>query len=128
MMSCTTSAAWSRAVLSLCCTEHDPSRGAVLSGRITTVAMSRSGQLGRRCTVGMHCSSLHVCKRLSNARSCLGNTARWGPWVAKPFFIPVAHSPLGPVGHVAAPELPSQQGRVSSRGTRGRTGAPLSAR
>jgi hypothetical protein len=60
MMSCTASAAWSRAVLSLCCTEHGPSRGAVLSGRIIIVAMYRSGQLGRRCTVGMHCSGLHV--------------------------------------------------------------------
>jgi hypothetical protein len=28
--------------------------------------------------------------------------------VAKSFFIPVAHSPPGAVGHVVAPELPSQ--------------------
>jgi hypothetical protein len=46
MMSCTALAAWSRPILSLCCTEHDPYRGAVLSGRITSVVMSRSGQLG----------------------------------------------------------------------------------
>jgi hypothetical protein len=46
MMSCTASAVWSRPVLSFYCTEHDPSRGAVLSGHITAVAMSRSGQLG----------------------------------------------------------------------------------
>jgi hypothetical protein len=45
-MSSMASAAWSRPVLSLCCTEHGPSRGAVLSGRITSVAMFRSGQLG----------------------------------------------------------------------------------
>jgi hypothetical protein len=45
-MSCTTSAAWSRPVLLLCYTEHGPSRGVVLSGHITTVAMSMSGQLG----------------------------------------------------------------------------------
>jgi hypothetical protein len=45
MMSCMTSAVWSRPVLSLCCTKPGSSRGAVLSGRITTVAMSRSGQL-----------------------------------------------------------------------------------
>jgi hypothetical protein len=46
MISCTTSAAWSRPVLSLYCTEHGPSRGAVLLGHISIVAMSRSGQLG----------------------------------------------------------------------------------
>jgi hypothetical protein len=51
MMSCMTSAAWSRPILSLCCTKPGSSRGAVLSGRITTVAMSMSGQLIRRCTV-----------------------------------------------------------------------------
>jgi hypothetical protein len=45
MMSSTTSVAWSRLVLSLCCTEHGPYRGTVLTGRITSVAMSRSGQL-----------------------------------------------------------------------------------
>jgi hypothetical protein len=60
MMSCTVSTAWSRPVLLLCCTEPGPSRGAVLSGRITTVAISRSGQMGRRYTVGKHCSGLHV--------------------------------------------------------------------
>jgi hypothetical protein len=60
MMSYTTSAAWSRPVLSLCCTKHGPSRGAVLSGHITVVAMSRSGQLDRRCTIELHCSGMHV--------------------------------------------------------------------
>jgi hypothetical protein len=63
-MSCTVSAVWSHLVLSFCCTEHDPSCGVVLLGHITTVAMSRSGQLGRRCTVEMHCSSLHVLQML----------------------------------------------------------------
>jgi hypothetical protein len=74
MMSCTASAAWSRPILSPCCPKHGPSHGAILSGHITTVAMPRSGQLGRRCTLGTHCSGLHVCRRLSNARACLGNT------------------------------------------------------
>jgi hypothetical protein len=46
MMSSTASAAWSGPVLSLYCTEHGLYRGAVLSGRITSIAMSRSGQLG----------------------------------------------------------------------------------
>jgi hypothetical protein len=50
------------------------------------------------------------------------------PRAAKPFFIPVVHSPPGAVGHVAAPELPSQEGKAPSRGTRGSTGAPLSGR
>jgi hypothetical protein len=75
MMSYTASTAWSRPVLSLCCTEPGPSHGVVLSGRITTVAMSRSGKLGRRYTVETHCSGLHVYKRLSNARACLGKHA-----------------------------------------------------
>jgi hypothetical protein len=43
MMSCPASAAWSHLVLSFCYTEPGPSRGAVLLGRITTVAMFRSG-------------------------------------------------------------------------------------
>jgi hypothetical protein len=64
MMSCTASAVWSRHVLSLCCTEHVPSRGAVLSGDITTVVMFRSGQLGRCCTIEPHCSGLHVLQAL----------------------------------------------------------------
>jgi hypothetical protein len=58
MMSCTTSAAWSRPVSSPCYTEHGQRRGVVLSDRITTVAMSRSGQLGLRCTVEPNCSGL----------------------------------------------------------------------
>jgi hypothetical protein len=69
MMSCTVSAVWSRPVLSLCCTGHDSYRGAVLSSRITSVAMFRSDQLGRRCIVEMHYSGLHVCRRFDNARA-----------------------------------------------------------
>jgi hypothetical protein len=74
MMSCTVSAVWSHPILSLCYTEHNPSHGAVLSGRITFVAMSKSDQLDRHCTVEMHCSDLHVCRRFSNARACIRNT------------------------------------------------------
>jgi hypothetical protein len=44
---------------------------------------------------------------------------------AKLFFIYVVHSPSEAVGHVAAPELPSQKGRTVSRATRGSTGAHL---
>jgi hypothetical protein len=45
MMSCPVYVVSSHLVLSLCCTEYGPSYGAVLSGHITTVAMSSSGQL-----------------------------------------------------------------------------------
>jgi hypothetical protein len=44
---------------------------------------------------------------------------------AKPFFIPIVHSPLEAVGHVTAPEFSSQEGRARSRGTRGNIGAHL---
>ncbi len=60
MMSCTASAAWSHPVPSLCCTEHGQHRGAVLSGRITTIAMSMSGQLGLHCTVELNCSGTFI--------------------------------------------------------------------
>jgi hypothetical protein len=50
------------------------------------------------------------------------------PRIAKSFFISVVHSPPGAVRHVAAPELPSQEGRAPSRGTRGSTGAPILGR
>jgi hypothetical protein len=60
MMSYTVSIAWSRPILSLYYTEHGQRCDAILSGRITTVAMSRSGQLGLRCTVEPNCSGLHV--------------------------------------------------------------------
>jgi hypothetical protein len=63
-MSCTASAAWSHHVLSLCCTEHDSYRGVVLSGRITYVAISRSGQLRRHCTIETYCIGLHVLQAL----------------------------------------------------------------
>jgi hypothetical protein len=48
------------------------------------------------------------------------------PRTAKHFFVYVVHSPSEVVGHVAAPELPFQEGRVPSRGTRGSTGAHFS--
>jgi hypothetical protein len=64
MMSYTALAAWSHPILSLCCTDHDPYCDVVLSGHITSVANSRSGQLGRCCTIKPHCSSLHVLQAL----------------------------------------------------------------
>jgi hypothetical protein len=50
------------------------------------------------------------------------------PRAAKPFFYSYGPWPVGVVGHVAAPELHSQQGRAPSRGTHGTTGALLSGR
>jgi hypothetical protein len=64
MMSCTASAACSRPVLSLYCTEHSLYRGAILSGCITSVGIFRSGQLGRRCTIELHCSGMYVLQAL----------------------------------------------------------------
>jgi hypothetical protein len=92
MMSCTTLVAWSRPVSSRCYTEHGQRCGVVLSGRITTVAMSRSGQLGLRCTVESNCSDLSA--RLAGAlitcdRALDTCESSWVPGAARPFFIPV---------------------------------------
>jgi hypothetical protein len=91
--------------------------------------MSRSGSWADDalwgCTVAAYTSAS---ASVTHDRALETHEPSYVPRAAKPFFILVAQSPLGAVGHVAAPELPSQQGRVSSRGTRGRIGAPLSAR
>jgi hypothetical protein len=117
MMSCTASAAWSHHVSSPYYTEHGQRGGVVLSGRITTVAMSRSGQLGLRCTVELNCSGMSA--RLAGASvtrdraldtcepSCM-------PGAARSFFIPVVHSPLGAVRYVAALELSSRGGEAGA--------------
>jgi hypothetical protein len=117
MMSYTTSAACSRTVSSPCYTEHGQRCGAVLSGCITTVAMSKSGQLGLCCTVELNCSSLSA--RLvdaSVARNRALDTCEpsYVPEAAMPFFIPVVHSPLGVVRYLAAPELSSRGGEAGA--------------
>jgi hypothetical protein len=85
--------------------------------------MSRSDQLGRRRTVATCTSAsalvIHECALETREPSCM-------PKVVKPFFIPEVHNPSEIVGHVTAPELPSQKGRAPSCGTRGSTGAHLS--
>jgi hypothetical protein len=125
MMSCTTLAAWSRPVSSSCCTEHDQRCGAILSGRITTVAISRGGQLGWRCTIEPNCSGMSA--RLTGVsvtreRALETYEPSCVPGAARPFFIPVVHNPgpwdtwqhrssplgeaeSGAMGHVTAPEL-----------------------
>jgi hypothetical protein len=70
----------------------------VLSGRITIIVMSRSDQLGMRCTVKLNCSGIStrladtsvICERALDTcePSCM-------PGAARPFFIPVVHNPLG---------------------------------
>jgi hypothetical protein len=116
-MSCTASVAWSRPVFSPCYTEYGQRCGAVLLGCIAIVAMSRSGQLGLRCTVDPNCSGLSA--RLAGA-SVIRNRAldtcepSCVPGAARPFFIPVIHIPLGAVGYVAAPELSSQGGEAGA--------------
>jgi hypothetical protein len=117
MMSCMASTAWSRLLLSLCCTEPGLSRRAILSSHITTVAMSRIGQPGLHCTVEPNYSGLSAC--LTGA-SVICNHAldrcelNYVPGAARPFFIPVVHSPLGVVGYIAAPELSSRGGEAGA--------------
>jgi hypothetical protein len=74
--------------------------------------MSKSGQLGLRCTIEPNCSSLSA--RLAGASvthdhaldtyepSCV-------PMAVMPFFIPLVHSPPGAVGYVAVLELSSRE-------------------
>jgi hypothetical protein len=129
MMSCTTLVAWSRIVLSLCCTEPGPSRSAVLSDRITTVAMSRSGQLSMCCIVEPNCSvmSAHLaCASVTRDRALDTYEPSCVPGAARSFFIPVVHSPLESVEYVAAPE-PTSAGRRDPelRNTWQRQSSPL---
>jgi hypothetical protein len=117
MMSCTASAAWSRPVSSPYYTEHGQRCDAIISYRITTVAMSKSCQLGLCCTVEPNCSDLSA--RLAGAsvtRDHALNTCEPScvPRAASPFFIPVVHSPPVTVGYVAAPELSSRGGEAGA--------------
>jgi hypothetical protein len=107
MMSCTASAACNRPVSSPCYTEHGQRCGAVLSGRITTVAISKSGQLGLRCSVEPNCSGLsarHAGALVTRDRALNTCEPSCVPGAARPFIISVVHSLLGVVGYVAAPE------------------------
>jgi hypothetical protein len=61
---------------------------------------------------------MHVLASETRKPSCV-------PRAAKPFFIPVVHSPLGVVGHMATLELFPRGGRFRSHGTGGSAGAHL---
>jgi hypothetical protein len=79
--------------------------------------MFRSGQLGLRCIVEPNCSGLSA--RLAGAsvtrdRALDTCEPSYVSGAARPFFIPVVHSPLGVVGYVAAPELSSRGGKVGA--------------
>jgi hypothetical protein len=74
--------------------------------------MSRSGQLGLRCSVKPNCSDMSA--RLAGAsvtrdRALDTCESSCVPRVARP-FIPVVYNPLGAVGYVTAPELSSRGG------------------
>jgi hypothetical protein len=79
--------------------------------------MSRSGQLGLRCTVEPNCSGMSA--RLAGTsvtrdRALDTCEPSYVPEAARPFFIPVVHSPLEVVGYVEAPELSSRGGEVGA--------------
>jgi hypothetical protein len=74
MMSYAALAAWSRPILSHCCTEHGYRCGVVLSSRITTIAMSMSDQLGRHCTIA---ACPHVLQVMMAQVSRIHASAHW---------------------------------------------------
>jgi hypothetical protein len=117
MMSCTMSVAWSHPVSSPYYTEHGQCCGVVFSSRITTITMSRSGQLGLRYTVEPNCSGLSA--RLAGTSVTRGRALdtcepSCVPGVDRPFFIPMVHNPLGAVGYVAASEPSSRGGEAGA--------------
>jgi hypothetical protein len=117
MMSCTVSATWSRPVSSPCYTEHGQRCCAILSGHITIVVMFRSGQLDLRCTVEPNYSGMSAClagAMVTHDRALDTCGPNCVPGAARPFFIPVVHSPLGAVGYVAAPELSCRGGEAGA--------------
>jgi hypothetical protein len=127
-MSCMVSVAWSCYVSSSCYTKHGQRCGAVLSGRITTVIMSRSGQLGLHCTVEPNCSNMsahlvYVSVKYDRALETCEPSCVSG--VARHFFILTVHSLLGAVGYVTASDLSSRGGRDQCHETRGSIRAHL---
>jgi hypothetical protein len=98
MMSCMASPMWSHPVSSPYYTEHGQRFGVILLGHITTVVISKSGQLGWCCTVEPNCSGMSahlVGASVTRERALKICEPRRVPGAASPFFIPVVHSPLG---------------------------------
>jgi hypothetical protein len=122
MMSCTASAAWSRPVSSPCYTEHGQRCGAVLSGCITTVAMSRSGQLDLRYTVELNYSGMSA--RLASASITCGHAldtceSSCVLGAASAFFILVIHNPLRSWGTWQHRSSPLGEARPGPHGSAG---------
>jgi hypothetical protein len=120
MMSYPTSAVWSHLVLSLYCTEPGPSRDAVVLGRITTVAMSRSDQLDLRCTVEPNWNGLSarlLAASVTRNRALDTCEPSCVPGAARPFLrntwqhrsSPLGEAEPGAMGHVAASEPTSAE-------------------
>jgi hypothetical protein len=117
MMSYTTSAAWSHHVSSPYYTEHGQRCCAVLLDRITTVAISRSGQLGLCCTIEPNCSGISArltCTSVIRDRALDTCEPSCVPGATRPFFILVVHNLLGAVGYMVAPEQSSQGGEAGA--------------
>jgi hypothetical protein len=75
--------------------------------------MFRSGKLGLHCSVESNCSGLSArLAGISVRRDRALDTCEpsYIPEAARPFFIPVVHSPLGTAWYVTAPELSSRGG------------------
>jgi hypothetical protein len=119
MMSYTTSAVWSHPVSSLCYTEHGQRCAVVLSGRITTVDMFRSGQLGLRCTVESNYNGLSA--RLAGASVTRDRALD----TCEPSYM-LGEARSGAEEHMTASNLSSRGGRARSHETCGSVGAYLS--
>jgi hypothetical protein len=129
MISCATSAVWSHPILSHYCTKHGQRRGVAMSGHITTVAISESGQLCRWCTIA---ACPHVLQtmmaQVSGISVTCGHTletresSRIGR-PAKPFLILKVCGPQRAAGHVAASKPYRAGRRVRCRETHGSAGA-----
>jgi hypothetical protein len=84
--------------------------------------MSRSGQLGRQCTVELNCSGMSARlagTSITHERALKTYETSCVSRAVKPFFVSVVHNPLRTVRYVVAPELSSQGDRAQSHGTRG---------
>jgi hypothetical protein len=113
----------------LCCCEPGPSRGVILSGHITlytcpgVVSWTNAALWGH-----IIAPCMFACALVTHERALETHVSNYVHRATKSLFIPMVHSPSGVVRNVAAPELPSQEGRARSRETRGSTEAPLSKR
>jgi hypothetical protein len=79
--------------------------------------MSKSGQLGLRCSVELNCSGISarlVGASVTRDRALDTCEPCCVPGAVRPLFIPVVHSPLGAVGYMATLELSSHGGEAGA--------------